>query len=183
MGHLLWSGIVPDGRVEAVVAHLTGEAMYSGWGVRTLGTGQPVYSPIEYHNGTVWPHDTALIALGLARYGRRAEANKLVVALMDAAGHFAFRLPEAFAGYPREQTLVPVEYPSACSPQAWATGAPLLFLRVMLGLEPAANGLTVRPHLPAEVNRLLLRGVPGRWGRADAVAVRERRKTDLGPPG
>jgi glycogen debranching enzyme len=183
MGHLLWSGIVADERVEAVVAQLTGEAMYSGWGVRTLGTGQPVYSPIEYHNGTVWPHDTALIALGLARYGRRAEANKLVVALMDAAGHFAFRLPEAFAGYPREQTLVPVEYPSACSPQAWATGAPLLFLRIMLGLEPTANGLTVRPHLPAEVNRLLLRGVPGRWGRADAVAVRERRKTDLGPPG
>src|SRR5262245_44721778 len=183
IGHLLWSGIVADERVEAVVAHLTSEAMYSGWGVRTLATGQPVYSPIEYHNGTVWPHDTALIALGLARYGRRAEANRLVVALMDAAGHFAFRLPEAFAGYPREQTLVPVEYPSACSPQAWATGAPLLFLRIMLGLEPNANGLAVRPHLPAEVNRLLLRGVPGRWGRADAVAVRERRKTDLGPPG
>jgi glycogen debranching enzyme len=183
VGHLLWSGIVADERVEAVVANLTDESMFSGWGLRTLAAGQPVYSPIEYHNGTVWPHDTALAAAGLARYGRRAEANRLLVALMDAATHFAFRLPEAFAGYPREQTLVPVEYPTACSPQAWAAGAPLLMLRIMLGLEPAANGLTVRPHLPAEVNRLLLRGVPGRWGRAEAVAVRERRHTDLGPPG
>ena len=183
IGHLLWSGIVADERVETVVAHLSGDNMYSGWGVRTLATGQPVYNPIEYHNGTVWPHDTALIAAGLARYGRRQEANRLVVALLDAAAHFAFRLPEAFAGYPRDHTQVPVEYPSACSPQAWASGAPLLLLRIMLGLEPTTNGLTVRPHLPAEVSRVLLRGVPGRWGRADAVAVRERRRTDLGPPG
>jgi glycogen debranching enzyme len=183
VGHLLWSGIVADERVEAIVEHLGGEHMFSGWGVRTLASGQPVYNPIEYHNGTVWPHDTALIAAGLVRYGRRQDANRLAVALMDAAVHFNFRLPEAFAGYPRADTRVPVEYPSACSPQAWATGAPLLLIRLMLGLEPTANGLTVRPHLPAECNRLLLRGVPGRWGRAEAVAIRERRKTDLGPPG
>jgi glycogen debranching enzyme len=173
MGHLLWSGIVNDDRVESVVTHLAGEQMFSGWGIRTLAAGQAAYNPIEYHNGTVWPHDTALIAAGLARYGRRQEANRLAVALMDAAAHFAYRLPEAFAGYPRSQTRVPVEYPSACSPQAWAAGAPLLLLRVMLGLDPTANGLTVRPHLPAEINRLVLRGLPGRWGRVDAVAVRE----------
>jgi glycogen debranching enzyme len=172
-GHLLWSGIVADDRVEAVVAHLASEHMFSGWGIRTLAEGQPVYNPIEYHNGTVWPHDTALIAAGLARYGRRQDANRLTVALMEAAAHFNFRLPEAFAGYPRTHTRVPVEYPSACSPQAWATGAPLLLMRIMLGLEPTANGLAVRPHLPAETNRLVLRGIPGRWGRADAVAVRE----------
>jgi glycogen debranching enzyme len=173
IGHLLWSGIVADDRVETVVARLTGEAMFSGWGVRTVAAGQPVFNPIGYHNGTVWPHDTALIAAGLARYGRRQEANRLVVALLEAAGHFAYRLPEAFAGYAREQTTVPVAYPTACSPQAWAAGAPLLLLRVVLGLEPGPGGLLVRPHLPAGVNRLLLRGVPGRWGRADAVAVRE----------
>jgi glycogen debranching enzyme len=173
VGHLLWSGIVADDRVESVVAHLGSEHMFSGWGIRTLAEGQPVYNPIEYHNGTVWPHDTALIAAGLARYGRRQDANRLVVALMEAAGHFGYRLPEAFAGYPRSQTRVPVEYPSACSPQAWAAGAPLLLMRIMLGLEPTANGLAVRPHLPAETNRLVLRGIPGRWGRADAVAVRE----------
>jgi glycogen debranching enzyme len=173
IGHLLWSGIVPDERVEAVVGHLMSEQMFSGWGVRTLADGQPVYNPIEYHNGTVWPHDTAFIAAGLARYGRRQEANRLAVALLEAAGHFAFRLPEAFAGYPRSMTRVPVEYPSACSPQAWASGAPLLLMRIMLGLEPTPNALTVRPHLPAETNRIVLRGIPGRWGRADAVAVRE----------
>ena len=93
IGHLLWSGIVADERVEAVVAHLTGEHMFSGWGVRTLADGQPVYNPIEYHNGTVWPHDTALIAAGLARYGRRQEANRLAVALLEAAG--ALRVPAA----------------------------------------------------------------------------------------
>ena len=173
VGHLLWSGIVADERVESVVAHLAADPMFSGWGIRTLAAGQHAYNPIEYHNGTVWPHDTALIAAGLARYGRRQDANRLAVALLEAAGHFAYRLPEAFAGYPRAQTHVPVEYPSACSPQAWAAAAPLLLLRVMLGLEPTVNGLVVRPHLPAEINRLVLRGLPGRWGRADAVAVRE----------
>jgi glycogen debranching enzyme len=183
IGHLLWSGIVADARVEAVVAHLAGEHMFSGWGVRTVADGQPVYNPIEYHNGTVWPHDTGLIAAGLARYGRRQDANRLAVALLEAASHFSFRLPEAFAGYSRAETLVPVEYPSACSPQAWAAGTPLLLLRIMLGLEPTDNGLMVRPHLPAEVSRLLVRGLPGRWGLADAVAIRERRHTDLGPPG
>ena len=84
-----------------------------------------------------------------------------------------FRSPEAFAGYDRTATHVPVPYPTACSPQAWAAAAPLLLVRLMLGLEPTANGLTVRPHLPADVNRLVVRGLPGRWGRADAVAVRD----------
>lgn len=171
IGHLLWSGIVADERVEAVVAHLAGDRMFSGWGVRTMAAGQPAYNPIEYHNGTVWPHDNSLIAAGLARYGRRQDANRLVVSLLEAGAHFGFRLPEAFAGYSRADTTVPVAYPTACSPQAWAAGTPLLLLRVMLGLEPTANGLTVRPHLPADVNRLIVRGLPGRWGTTDAVAV------------
>lgn len=183
IGHLLWSGIVADERVEPVVAHLASERMFSGWGVRTMADGQPAFNPIEYHNGTVWPHDTSLIAAGLARYGRRQDANRLVVALLDAAAHFSYRLPEAFAGYGRAETVVPVRYPTACSPQAWAAGTPLLLLRVMLGLEPTPNALMVRPHLPAEVSRLLVRGLPGRWGTADAVAVKERRHTDVGPPG
>ena len=173
IGHLLWSGIVTDERVEAVVGHLTGDRMFSGWGLRTLADGQPAYNPIEYHNGTVWPHDTALVAAGLARYGRRHEANRFVVALMEAASHFGFRLPEAFAGYDRATTQVPVAYPSACSPQAWAAGAPLLLLRVVLGLEPTANGLVVRPHLPTDVGRLVVRGLVGRGGPTEAVAIRE----------
>jgi glycogen debranching enzyme len=173
IGHLLWSGIVADERVEMVVAHLNGERMFSGWGVRTLAAGQGAYNPIEYHNGTVWPHDTALIAAGLARYGRRQEANRLAVALLEAAGHFDYRLPEAFAGYARAATTVPVAYPTACSPQAWASGAPLLLIRVMLGIEPAGEGLVVHPHLPADVSRLVVRGLPGRWGRVDAVGLRD----------
>jgi glycogen debranching enzyme len=173
IGHLLWSGIVADERVEAIVAHLGGDHMFSGWGIRTLADGQPVYNPIEYHNGTVWPHDTALVAAGFARYGRRQEANRLVVALMEAASHFGYRLPEAFAGYDRSATRVPVAYPTACSPQAWATGAPLLLLRVLLGLEPTENGLLVRPHLPVEVDRIIVRGLQVRSGSVDAVAVRD----------
>jgi glycogen debranching enzyme len=173
VGHLLWSGIVADERVEPIVAHLAGERMFSGWGIRTMADGQPAYNPIEYHNGTVWPHDTALIAAGLSRYGRRQDSARLTLALMDAASHFAYRLPEAFAGYDRAATHVPVPYPTACSPQAWAAAAPLLLMRLLLGLEPTANGLTVRPHLPPDVNRLVVRGLPGRWGRADAVAIRD----------
>lgn len=172
IGHLLWSGIVPTDRVGALATHLCGERLFSGWGVRTLADGQPAYNPIEYHNGTVWPHDTALIAAGLARYGRRDEANRLAIALLDAARHVGFRLPEAFAGYPRRATEVPVIYPTACSPQAWATGAPLLLLRVLLGLEPTPDGLSVSPALPDRIEHLALRAIPGRWGRTDAIGDR-----------
>jgi glycogen debranching enzyme len=171
VGHLLWSGIVEDARVDALVGHLMGDSLFSGWGVRTLGAGQPAYNPIEYHNGTVWPHDNAFIAAGLARYGRRDEANRIAVAMLDAAEHFEHRLPEAFAGFDRTTAAFPVAYPTACSPQAWATGAPLLLVRVMLGLEPDSARLRVAPHLPRGVERLALYGVPGRWGRVDAAAT------------
>ena len=98
------------------------------------------YNPLGYHTGTVWPHDTSLIAAGLARYGFRAEAARLAIALLEAAEFFRYRLPEAFAGYRRTRTLFPVEYPTACSPQAWASGAPLLLVTTMLGLRPEREG-------------------------------------------
>ncbi len=170
IGHLLWSGLVADEHVEQVTRHLLGPEMFSGWGVRTLAAGQPLYNPIEYHNGTVWPHDTALIAAGLARYGRREEAGRLALALLQAAAHFDYRLPEVFVGYDRATTAGPVEYPTACSPQAWAAGAPLLLLRAVLGLEPDGEQLRSDPAIPAEIGRLALHGVPGRWGRADVTA-------------
>jgi glycogen debranching enzyme len=170
IGHLLWSGIVPPDRVDQLAGHLCGERMFSGWGVRTLADGQMAYNPIEYHNGTVWPHDTALAAAGLARYRRRQEANRLAIALLEAGRHLSHRLPEAFAGYPRAATLVPVLYPTACSPQAWASGAPLLLLRVLLGMEPSPDELVVAPHLPRWIGGLALHGVPGRWGRAKVIA-------------
>jgi glycogen debranching enzyme len=154
MGQLLWSGIVDGDKADAVVRHLEGEKLFSGWGVRTMAEGEGGYNPIEYHNGTVWPHDNSFIAAGLARYGFRAEAARIAQAVLEAATYFDYRLPEVFAGYPREQTMFPVEYPTASSPQAWATGAPLLLIRVLLGLQPDG---TVDPVLPEAVGTLQLR--------------------------
>jgi glycogen debranching enzyme len=169
-GHLLWSGIVDEDKSESVARQLMDDKLFSGWGVRTMAEGEGPYNPIEYHNGTVWPHDNSFIAAGLARYGYREEAARIAAAMFDAAAFFDYRLPETFAGYPRERTRFPVEYPTACSPQAWATGAPLLLLRVLLGLEPDRDQLGIDPVLPDGIERIALRGIPGRWGRTDAVA-------------
>ena len=173
IGHLLWSGIVDDDKVPAVVAHLMSDNLFSGWGVRTMAASEGGYNPIEYHNGTVWPHDNSLIAAGLARYRYREEAARIAVALIEAAGLFHHRLPEVFAGYPRALTTFPVAYPTASSPQAWATATPLLLLRVLLGLEAEGGRLVVDPALPATIGELALRAIPGRWERADAEATRQ----------
>jgi glycogen debranching enzyme len=143
-------------------------AMYSGWGVRTLAEGQGRYNPIGYHVGTIWPYDNSFIAWGLRRYGFKEEAARIAAGILDAAEFFDGRLPEAFGGYPRELTKYPVQYPTSCSPQAWSTGAPLLFLRTMLGLEPIDEHLVVDPALPRGIGRLELLDIPGRWGRLDA---------------
>jgi len=170
VGHLLWSGIVPEERAERVAEHMVGNALFSGWGVRTMAEGEGGYNPIRYHNGTVWPHDNSLIAHGLARYGFREKAAKISLATLEAATFFRYRLPEVFAGYRRGRTSFPVEYPTASSPQAWATGTPLLLLRVLLGLEPEGDELRSDPHLPEQIGRLELSSIPGRWGRADVIA-------------
>ncbi len=169
MGHLLWSGIVPDERVDAVVGHLLGDQMFSGWGIRTVAAGQAGYNPIGYHVGAVWPHDNAIIAAGLWRYGRRDEAGRIAAGIIDAAPTFGFRLPEAFAGEDRAGVGIPLPYPSANYPQAWASAAPMMFIRVMLGLDPSEDGLTVAPQLPPQVQRLALAAVPVR-GRRVGVA-------------
>jgi glycogen debranching enzyme len=172
LGHLLWSGIVPQQYADRIAAHLMGDRLFSGWGVRTLADGQLAYNPVEYHNGTVWPHDTALIAAGLARYGYRDEASRLAVATLEAARYFDDRLPEVFVGYERQVTRMPVAYPTACSPQAWAAGTPLLLLRVLLGLEPTPDGLLSKPHLTGPITTLALHGLPGRWGRSETSVTR-----------
>ncbi|XXY29241.1 hypothetical protein WMF15_02375 [Sorangium sp. So ce233] len=168
MGHLLWSGIVEESKAERVVEHLLGPRLFRGWGVRTMADDEGGYNPIGYHVGTLWPHDNSLIALGLRRYGFSAEAGRVATSNLAAAPFFHYRLLEAFAGYPRELTRLPVEYPTACSPQAWASGAPLLFLRALLGLEPMGNRLVVDPAVPAELGEIRLLDIPGRWGRSDA---------------
>jgi glycogen debranching enzyme len=135
-----------------------------------MAEGDEGYNPIGYHVGTVWPHDNSLIAWGLRRYGYAGEAARIAAGILDAARYFGGRLPEAFAGYARSMTESPVEYPTACSPQAWATGAPLLLLRTMLGLEPSGDHLVVDPSLPLGIGHLEVLDIPGRWGRVDAFA-------------
>jgi glycogen debranching enzyme len=169
-GHLLWSGIVDKAKAKKVAAHLMGPRLFSGWGVRTLAEGEGRYNPIGYHVGTVWPFDCSFIAWGLRRYGFKEEAAQIAAGILDAAEFFAGRLPEAFGGYERGVTKYPVQYPTACSPQAWSTGAPLLLLRTMLGLEPVGDHLIVDPELPPSIGLLALLDIPGRWGRVDAFA-------------
>jgi glycogen debranching enzyme len=169
-GHLLWSGIVDKSKAKAVARHLLGPRLFSGWGVRTLAEGEARYNPIGYHVGTVWPFDTSFIAWGLRNYGFKQEAAELAAGILEAAELFDGRLPEAFGGYERSVTRYPVQYPTACSPQAWSTGAPLLLLRTMLGLEPVGEHLIVDPALPAGIGHLELLDIPGRWGRIDAFA-------------
>lgn len=161
MGHLLWSGIVPPERAQAVAGHLLSRAIYSGWGVRTMSSEDAGFNPISYHCGTVWPHDNSIIVAGLHRYGFHAQANRVMTAMIEAAGEFPdHRLPEVFAGYSRDVGPFPVEYPTASSPQAWACASSMLMLRAALGLEPDPSHRVVRadPHLPALAGRLELRG-------------------------
>ncbi|MEV4196732.1 amylo-alpha-1,6-glucosidase [Micromonospora globbae] len=169
IGHLLWSGIVDDERAATIAEHLLGPRLFSGWGVRTLATGSGRYNPLGYHVGTVWPFDNSIIAWGLWRYGFRHEAATISQAMIEAAEYFHGRLPEAFAGYDRRRTTYPVEYPTACSPQAWSAGTPLLLLRVMLGLQPHDDHLIIDPALPHGMGRIELLDIPGRWGLLDTL--------------
>jgi glycogen debranching enzyme len=168
IGHLLWSGIVEKSKARTLVRHLMSMRLFSGWGVRTLAEGEGRYNPIGYHVGTVWPFDNSIIAWGLRNYGFKDEAARVAEGIFSAAQYFDGCLPEAFGGYPRQMTKYPVQYPTACSPQAWSTGAPLMLLRAVLGLEPVGDHLVVDPALPISVGWLELLDIPGRWGRIDA---------------
>ncbi|ATA27805.1 hypothetical protein MLM_0979 [Mycobacterium lepraemurium] len=162
VGHCLWTGIPTDEHAVAIVERLAGEEMDSGFGLRTLATAMGAYNPMSYHNGSVWPHDTAMTVSGLLRYGHTpgalALAERLATGLLDAAAAFGGRLPELLCGFPRSQFASPVPYPTSCSPQAWASAAPLLLLRSFLGLDPHVpnRALTVKLHLPAEWGRIAL---------------------------
>jgi glycogen debranching enzyme len=163
IGHLLWSGIVPPERTDAIVDALMGDGLWSGWGVRTMSTDDAGYNPLAYHNGTVWPHDNSLIASGLARYERWPEAYRIVQRMMTAAEYFNYQLPEVFAGMRRSETPFPIVYPTAARPQAWAAGAPVLLLQVLLGLQPDRNRhalVTVAPPgIPSWAGTIRLAGV------------------------
>jgi len=150
-GHLLWSGIVPSERVDAVVDALMGEELWSGWGVRTMSTGDAGYNPLSYHNGTVWPHDNSLCSQGLARHNRWPEAQRIVRRMLGAAAHFGHQLPEVFAGLPRAETPFPIAYPTAARPQAWAAATPVLLLQSLLGLEPDRRRHQLETTAPEEL--------------------------------
>ncbi|MEC4763727.1 glycogen debranching N-terminal domain-containing protein [Mycobacterium sherrisii] len=162
VGHCLWTGIATDEHAAAIVERLSGPEMDSGFGLRTLATGMGAYNPMSYHNGSVWPHDTAIAVAGLLRYGHVPGAvhlaHRLTSELLDAATSFGGRLPELFCGFPRTQFAAPVPYPTSCSPQAWASAAPLLLLRSALGLDPHVPNrtLSIAPRLPVEWGRIAL---------------------------
>ena len=141
------------------------------------------FNPIGYHTGTVWPHDNSLVVAGLCRAGYRQYANRVITSMVTAARHFDYRLPEVFAGYEQARTPFPVAYPTACSPQAWAAGTPVLFLRCMLGLrpDPERGLLHADAVLPEACERLELRGVEALGRRFDiSVQRRPRRGRESG---
>ena len=137
MGHLLTSGLLDADQSEAVAARLLAPDLASGWGLRTMSADSAGFNPLSYHGGSVWPHDTAIAVWGLASRGQHAAAAQLLGDLVDTAPHFHYRMPELFGGHDREPASVPVPYPTACSPQAWAAGGVLLLLRSCLGIQPA----------------------------------------------
>jgi glycogen debranching enzyme len=170
-GHLLWSRAVADDKARAVGDVLLSPQMFSGWGVRTLASRQLSYNPLSYHNGTVWPHDNALCAMGLATYGMEERAADILDGLYQASLHFRHhRLPELFCGMGRRQGDFPVHYPVACSPQAWASATFFLLLRACLGLFPDAPRRTLyvrNPRLPAWLGEVHFRGLAVGGARVD----------------
>ncbi|MCU1667197.1 MAG: Amylo-alpha,6-glucosidase, partial [Blastococcus sp.] len=161
MGHCLWTGIVDEDKAAQVAEHLLSPEMFTGWGVRTLASSMAAYNPMSYHNGSVWPHDNALIAAGLMRYGFVEHAQRIAGSLIDAAACFGGRLPELFCGFDRTEFGAPIPYPTSCSPQAWAAASPLLLLRTLLRFDPAVpdGRLWLAPELPATLGDLRIERV------------------------
>jgi glycogen debranching enzyme len=159
-GHLLFAGLPTEARAERVAAQLLAPSFNSGWAIRTLAEGERRFNPMSYHNGSVWPHDTALCTAGLARYGARSAVLRLSNGLFEAAVRFDMRLPELFCGFKRAAGEAPIAYPVACLPQAWASGAPFMILQACLGLriDGWRGEIHVeRPELPIGIDRLTVR--------------------------
>ena len=184
-GHCLWTGILDEDKAAEVAKRLLAPELFSGWGVRTLATSMRGCNPMSYHNGSVWPHDNAIIAAGLMRYVYVAEAQQIVLGMLDAAATFDGRLPELFGGLDRDELAFPVRYPSSCSPQAWSAAAPLLFLRTLLRFDPwIPNGqLRVAPVLPESIGRIRVEGIPLLAARVTIEAEGDGAIVEGVPPG
>jgi glycogen debranching enzyme len=178
-GQVLLTGIASAERAKRVAQTLLGPACFSGWGIRTLGMSEPRYNPMSYHNGSVWPHDNGLIALGFARYGHAQETTRIFSAMFDAASYMDLRrLPELFCGFLRRQHNAPTQYPVACSPQAWASATMFALLQATLGLKLSAGSGEIsfyRPVLPDFLDRLHVRNVRLNGGSADVLLQRHGR--------
>jgi glycogen debranching enzyme len=167
MGHCLVYGLVDEDKAPRVAERLMSPEMFSGWGVRTLASNMGAYNPASYHNGSVWPHDNAIIAAGLLRYGFVAEAQRITTAILEAAESSGGRLPELFCGFSRDQFAEPVPYPTACSPQAWAATAPILLVTNLMryDVHVSRRGLWMDPVLPEAYGDLHITNAPVGGGR------------------
>ncbi|WP_336885553.1 amylo-alpha-1,6-glucosidase [Arthrobacter sp. FW306-07-I] len=162
MAHCLWTGIIDDDKTAQVAEHLMSPDMFTGWGIRTLARTMGAYNPASYHNGSVWPHDNAIAVAGLMRHGFVKEAQKLAYSLLEAADHFSGRLPELFCGLDRSKYPAPVPYPAACSPQAWASAAPIQLIRTILRFDPGLpwGEVWLSPTLPSPGTYFHIENVP-----------------------
>jgi glycogen debranching enzyme len=159
-GHLLYVGLPSPERGGRVTDELLAARFHSGWGVRTLADDEIPFNPMSYHNGSIWPHDTAICATGMARYGSRDSVVRMMSGTFEAAVHFNMRLPELFCGFNRAQGEAPVAYPVACLPQAWSSGSVFMLMQACLGLEidGFAGEIHVnRPRLPIGIDHLTIR--------------------------
>jgi glycogen debranching enzyme len=181
-GHVLFCGLASPQRAASVAQTLLSPNNFSGWGIRTLGADQARYNPMSYHNGSIWPHDNALIALGLARYGMKTEAAKLFEAMFNVATHQDLRrLPELFCGFLRKRNRGPTSYPVACSPQAWAAATFFGFLAACLGLQIRNHGQLIelnKPLLPEFIDGITIKKL-GRDQSVDLNIVRSGAGVDV----
>ncbi|MEA2903495.1 MAG: hypothetical protein QOI12_882, partial [Alphaproteobacteria bacterium] len=180
-GQILFTGIVGPERAKEVADGLMQPHFFSGWGIRTVANAEGRYNPMSYHNGSVWPHDNALIALGFARYGLKSAVNRIFKGMFDAASYMDLRrLPELFCGFRRGRGQGPTLYPVACAPQAWASATPFALLQAALGLEfePAKNEIRLRnAQLPDFLDEVILRNL--RLGKSSVDLSVRRHGADI----
>ena len=182
-GHVLFSAIADTAHASRVCASLMSSHLFSGWGIRTLDDREARYNPMSYHNGSVWPHDNAIAAVGMARYGHKHHALTLLSSLYRASVHFDLhRMPELFCGFPRQDGTGPTPYPVACAPQSWAAGAVFMVLQACLGIDTDATHRQIRftrPALPDNLERLAIRNLRVGDAVADLIIHHEDRRVSV----
>jgi glycogen debranching enzyme len=181
-GHLLFTGLVSPARARKVTERLLSPSFDSGWGIRTLAVGEARYNPMSYHNGSIWPHDTAVCTMGMARYGEREGVVRITSELFETAVNMGMRMPELFCGFPRHPGEAPVAYPVACLPQAWAAGSAFMMLQACLGMriDALAGEIVIRdPRLPIGIDSLQVDGLRLGDETVDLAFERDGRRVEV----